>query len=62
MKRIAVIAAIVLGLAAMPAVVTASTSTPAESGTYTYAKTWNSPLGPLYGPVATESSYGFISK
>ena len=62
MKRIAVIVAIVLGVAATPAVVTASTSASAKSGTYAHAKNWNSRVGPLYGPVETESSFGFISK
>lgn len=62
MKRIAVIVAIVLGVAATPAVVTASTSGAAKSGTYAYAKNWNSGVGPLYGPVRTESHFGFISK
>ena len=62
MKRIAVIVAIVLGVAATPAVVTASTSAPAKSDIYANAKNWPSRVGPLYGPVATESSYGFISK
>ena len=62
MKRIAVIVAIVLGVAATPTVVTASTSAPAKSDIYAHAKNWNSRVGPLYGPVQTESSYGFISK
>jgi hypothetical protein len=47
MKRIAVIVAIVLGVAATPAVVTASTSTPAKSDIYAHAKNWNSRVGPL---------------
>ena len=62
MKRIAVIVAIVLGVAATPAVVTASTSAPAKADIYTQAKNWNSRVGPLYGPVETESSFGFIAK
>ena len=62
MKRIAVIVAIVLGVAATPAVVTASTSAPAKADIYTHAKNWNSRVGPLYGPVETESSFGFIAK
>ena len=62
MKRIAVIVAIVLGVAATPAVVTASTSGAAKPSTYAHAKSVKSPLGPLYGPVRTESSFGFISK
>ena len=62
MKRIAVIVAIVLGVAATPTVVTASTSAPSKSDIYAHAKNWNSRVGPLYGPVQTESSYGFISK
>ena len=62
MKRIAVIVAIVLGVAATPAVVTASTSGAAKSDPYAHAKNWNSRVGPLYGPVRTESSFGFLSK
>ena len=62
MKRTAVIVAIVLGVAATPAVVTASTSGAAKSDPYLHAKNWSSQLGPLYGPVRTESSYGFLSK
>ena len=62
MKRIAVIVAIVLGVAATPAVVTASTSGAAKYDPYADAKNWNSRLGPLYGPVRTETSFGFLPK
>ena len=62
MKRIAVIVAIVLGVAATPTVVTASTSGAAKSDPYAGATNWSSRLGPLYGPVQTSSSYGFIPK
>jgi hypothetical protein len=62
MKRTAIIVAIVLGVAATPTVVTASTSGAAKSDKYAYAKNRSSRIGPLYGPVRTESSFGFISK
>jgi hypothetical protein len=62
MRRTAVIVAIVLGVAATPAVVTASTSGAAKSDPYAHAKTWSSGVGPLFGPVRTESSYGFLTK
>lgn len=70
MKRIAIIAAVVTGIVAAPAVVVASDSDGKSDTTrndpYELAHNVSSPLGPLYGPVqagsASSTSYGYIAR
>jgi hypothetical protein len=59
MKRIAV----VIGIAATPAVVTADSSSQSKRDRYELARTWNAPQSELYGPVeVAPATYGFYSK
>ena len=67
MKRYVILAAIVTGIAAAPAVLAADAGT-GQGGNNPYADAHlvDSPLGMLYGPVhagpPSSSSYGYISR
>jgi hypothetical protein len=67
MKRIAIVAAVVTGVVASPAVLAADAGS-GQSADNPYAKAHavDSPLGPLYGPVqagpSSSTSYGYISR
>jgi hypothetical protein len=66
MTRIAIIAALVAGSVAAPAVVAADSGDAQSTGPYADAHNVQSPLGPLYGPVhagdASSTSYGYLSR
>jgi hypothetical protein len=67
MKRILIVAAIVTGIAAAPAVLAADAGSGQRADDpYANAHAVDSPLGSLYGPVhagpPSSSSYGFVSR
>jgi hypothetical protein len=64
MKRLALIAGVVITVAATPTVVAASGSGQSSNADrYKLAHSVNSPVGELYGPVkVAPSSYAFITK
>lgn len=69
MKRIAIVAVVVTGVVAVPAVVAADSggqARGAETDPYGEAHNVDSPLGALYGPVRagppSSTSYGYITK
>ena len=67
MKRIAIVAAVVTGIVAVPAVLAADGGN-AQQGDSPYADAHlvRSPLGPLYGPVKagppSSTSYGYVTR
>jgi hypothetical protein len=66
MKRIATLAAVVVGIAAAPAVLAADAGSGGADSPYAKAHLVDSPLGTLYGPVQagppSSTSYGYISR
>jgi len=67
MKRIVIVAALVTGVAAAPAVLAADTgSGQGADNPYANAHAVDSPLGTLYGPVhagpPSSTSYGYVSR
>lgn len=64
MKRIAVIIAVVVGVAATPTFVAASDGSQSRNaGKYDLAGNRNTRLGAVYGPVQTgPASYAYIAK
>ena len=67
MKRIVIVATIVTGIAAAPAVLAADAgSGQGADNPYADAHMVDSPLGTLYGPVhagpPSASSYGYVSR
>ena len=65
MKRIAMLAAVVVGVVAAPAVLAADAGSGADSP-YAKAHLVDSPLGTLYGPVQagppSSTSYGYLAR
>jgi hypothetical protein len=67
MKRIAMLTAVVVGVAAAPGVLAADAGkSQGADGPYATAHLVDSPLGTLYGPVQagppSSTSYGYISR
>jgi len=66
MKRIVIVAALVTGIAAAPAVLAADAGSQGADNPYVDAHLVDSPLGTLYGPVhagpPSSTSYGYISR
>ena len=66
MKRIAIMAAVVIGVVAAPAVLAADAGSGAADNPYAKAHLVDSPLGTLYGPVqagpSSSTSYGYIAR
>lgn len=67
MKRTAILATLVIGIAAAPAVLTADAGTgQGPDGPYADAHLVDSQLGMLYGPVhagpPSSSSYGYVPR
>jgi len=66
MKRIAILAALVIGVVAAPAVLAADAGSEGADNPYENAHVVDSPFGTLYGPVhagpASSTSYGYISR
>jgi hypothetical protein len=67
MKRIVIVAAVVTGIAAAPAVLAADAgSRQGSDDPYANAHLVDSPLGTLYGPVhagpPSSTSYGYVSR
>jgi hypothetical protein len=67
MKRIVIVGALVVGIAAAPAVLAADTgSGQGADSPYADAHAVDSPLGTLYGPVhagpPSSTSYGYVSR
>lgn len=66
MKRIVIVAALVTGIAAAPAVLAADAGSQSTDNPYADAHLVDSPLGMLYGPVhagpPSSTSYGYVSR
>ena len=67
MKRIVIVAALVTGIAAAPAVLAADAGSAQDADNpYADAHAVDSPLGTLYGPVhagpPSSTSYGYLSR
>ena len=66
MKRIAVLAAAVVGVVAAPAVLAADAGSGASDSPYAKAQLVDSPLGTLFGPVQagppSSTSYGYVAR